>query len=593
MFTLGVLIAGPWRGPLTYLWDEPLEEGVPVKVPLGRGGRDAFGVVTVSSLETSIGVLGELKSISKVLGSPLPQDLWYLVGWSSKWLGIPMGKVLELVAPRWVYQDKPSAPILLPRVDIREDRKPLMEHVLLPSDHDRVLEAARMYGPRLVALFPQRQLAAVQGELLRREGFKVLEWPSSPSSQRKAYLRMLSGDVEVVVGSHGAAFLPFPPGWRVFMDDESSDAWIPISYPTFSIRAMVVERCRVSGVQLLLGSRLPSSKVFLRCARRPEGDLTAAKRVMLVKPNGSSGVGGLLSYSLINNTRRALRAGNVALWILDRKGYAGYLVCLDCGEDIKCVSCEAAMRLDAESGVIRCPSCGDSRESPERCPICGGPFFEMGRVGLQAVVEEARQRFRDHRVLYFDGDMLESQVKDLIKGAKPPFLAVGTRSVLSLCDLWDVSLAAWLEADTEGFSKAGYDRDFRALSLMWESLWRGKSPEGRTLLVQTLRPARGWRRFLRSGWRRFWELEIKERLALGMPPFTKVLKIRVEPSSLEAFRVALAGLESSGGIMGFAEDAEGFTVKLSRDADVGAVMSCLPPPLRLTSKLPVVWVFSD
>ncbi|MCX7828632.1 MAG: hypothetical protein N2315_05405 [Thermanaerothrix sp.] len=585
---LGVLIAGPWRGPLSYLWGGPLDEGVPVKVPLGR--RDAFGVVTGPCAESPV---GKIRSISKVLGDPLPKDLWYLVGWSFKWLGVPMGKTLELVAPRWFYQEKPVVSLSLPSLEIREDRKLQMEHVLSPSDHDRICEVARMFAPNLLALFPQRQSAALYGEILRGEGLRVLEWPASVSAQRKAYQKVLSGDVDVLVGSHGAAFLPLPPGWRVFLDDESSDAWVPVSYPTFSIRAMVVERCRVAGVQLALGSRFPSSKVFLRCAKRPEGDLTAARRVVLVKPNRSSGVGGLLSYTLINNTRRVLGAGGAALWILDRKGYAGYLVCLDCGEDIRCTACGTPMGLDADSGVVRCPSCKDRRKSPERCPVCGGPFFEMGRVGLQAVLDEAQRRFRDYRILYVDGDMPQSSLKDLIRRVEPPFLAIGTRSVLSLCDLWDVKLAAWLEADAEGFSKAGYDRDFRALAIMWESLWRGKSPEGRTLLVQTLRPARGWRRFLRSGWRRFWEWEIKERLALRMPPFSKVVKIKVDLSSLEASRVALERLESSGGVIGFDEDPEGFMVTLSRDADVETVLSLLPPPARLTSKLPAVWVFND
>jgi primosomal protein N' (replication factor Y) len=126
-----------------------------------------------------------------------------------------------------------------------------------------------------------------------------------------------------------------------------------------------------------------------------------------------------------------------------------------------------------------------------------------------------------------------------------PGLILGTRAALDLCDSLKVGLVGWI--DTDGEARSGeHDARVRAYSLIWESLWRGASPSGRRVILQTRRPGQDWQRGLGhgpQGWRTFWRDELKERRDLSMPPFNSLVRIQ---SGGARIRSIAGELEASG-----------------------------------------------
>ena len=111
---------------------------------------------------------------------------------------------------------------------------------------------------------------------------------------------------------------------------------------------------------------------------------------------------------------------------------------------------------------------------------------------------------------------------------------IGTRAALALCDTLEVGLVGWIDADGEARS-CQHDARTRAFGLVWESRWRGLSPAGRRVLLQTSRPGKEWQAGLERGWSVFWRRELRERRLFGLPPFSSLIRVMV--SALDAKRM--------------------------------------------------------
>jgi primosomal protein N' (replication factor Y) len=297
----------------------------------------------------------------------------------------------------------------------------------------------------------------------------------------------------------------------------------------------MAKRALLEGASFVLGGRMPSPRAYMRAAAGGLRDARAAgavRRTILVdmKLAYSPKVSGMcdslaVSEPLVRETDLALERGAWAIWILDRKGYAGEIVCSECGASIRCGKCGGAMRLEASAGRTSCVSCGMHGLPPDVCPNCSGMLLSAKRPGLEVLLALAKSAVTSPApIIPFDGDGDEIRASAQKRG---PGLVLGTRAALSFCDDINVGMIGWIDADGEARSQE-YGARARAFGLVWESLWRGLSPEGRTVLLQTRRPGFEWQRGLRGprpDWRRFWRDELREREDFNMPPFSSLIKI--------------------------------------------------------------------
>ena len=305
-------------------------------------------------------------------------------------------------------------------------------------------------------------------------------------------------------------------------------------------------RAKFASAKLVLGGRIPSSKAFIHC-REQYKNSTIKKdnsKLVFVDLHNSSffDVDAVkncipISKPLINRTKDTIALGKWALWILDRKGYAGEIYCEDCGSAIKCPCCGGTMRWKSKKNLLSCIVCGKTQPIPSSCPSCGGPFLEGVRPGLEALAMEAKKRFVNitKSVILFENDGEKVPSPDiLIKENPNGALLIGTRKLLALTDKLDVDLIGWVDADGEA-RIAEYDAKLRAFCLIFESLWRGLSPESRTVLIQSRAPSKNWQASLGLGWNSFWKHEIEEREKWELPPFFPMIKVTIPKYCVNKF----------------------------------------------------------
>jgi primosomal protein N' (replication factor Y) len=276
-------------------------------------------------------------------------------------------------------------------------------------------------------------------------------------------------------------------------------------------------------------------------ARHTEGSLKSRKNFFFVdlKLAYSPSVKGVqdalaVSEPLVRESESAIARGSWALWILDRKGYAGEIICDECGASLRCPRCGGAMRWEAAAGRLVCVACGTSGSIPEACPICSGKLLMARRPGLEALLPLAKSAINSPvPILPMDDCALETAADS------PSGLMIGTRAALALCDRVTVGMVGWIDADGEARSQE-YDARARAFGLVWESRWRGMSPGERSVVLQTRRAGRDWQRGFyqdardRPAWFVFWRSELKERKEFSMPPFIPLVKIETRASDASA-----------------------------------------------------------
>lgn len=501
-------------------------------VPLGRSARTPRVGVVLGEAEPVEGL--ELKTVAGIIDSsaPLPLELERAVGWFGDNWFLGYGMALKTLLPSNFLKGEELEPLAV--ADAGEKTAPEVKYIFDPVDERRcalyrsMLEERR--GGELV-LFPEVARAKSFWKSLpaslKEEG---LLWPEV--GQKKRWLLWQSvrrGEFSFVVGASGASCLPLPRLSRVMVDDESSQAWRSQKHPEFHRRSLLAARAGYAGAELTLGGRIPSSKAARRAENDPHAKEGAGKRLIYVNLHDAKGyeVSDIkerlpISFPLVRETRRALKAGKFALWILDRKGWAGEIYCDDCGAAVRCPRCGRVMRWEEKKNRLFCAVCKNSGEVPETCPSCASRFLAGQRPGIEAIAARAELLFRSGGdAVLFDDKMNGAELREKYPGGA---LLVGTRKIISLADELEIALAAWIDADGEARSTE-YDSRFRAFGLIWESAWRGIAPEERVVVVQSRRPGKDWQGDLKTGWGSFWRRELKERRLLNLPPFSPIMKI--------------------------------------------------------------------
>ncbi|PIE55412.1 MAG: hypothetical protein CSA35_00990 [Dethiosulfovibrio peptidovorans] len=526
-----VVVPGPWWSNLTYRSSLPLEPGTRVRVPVGRGVRVGFvlGGDSISSWpEAQVRPILDVLDERPVISLPI----WQLTQWVGRSFLCGVGLALSVMLPGSVLKGEAVPPLQSQKMNERKGRFSV-NTCYRWLDDDR-LERYKTYlidpDCRAVVAFPEIERAKAFFKDLERSGISGgLLWPrGNGTTRRKAWLACRDGLVRFVVGGPGVMAAPLCPD-VVIIEEESNDAYRLQRHPKLHARSVLSRMAREWGAELLLGGRLPSSRVMREIAPKEERRKPGARLVLIdVNRAHEAAIDGAsdglhLSEGALSRTVETVSRGGVALWLLDRKSYLGDLRCDDCGRPLQCL-CGGSMGL--RHGRVRCLRCGREESWSDVCPCCGGAVITGRRPGLEALVPIAQAVVSGKTMLLWTAEDPRgiAQRRERIKALKEGGLVLGTRRALELCDLSIVDLVCWIDGDGESW-RPDHDARWRAYSIVCESCWRGHNPENRTVLLQSRRPGKGWQSALRLGWEAFWKNELAERRELELPPYRYLVEI--------------------------------------------------------------------
>ena len=222
-------------------------------------------------------------------------------------------------------------------------------------------------------------------------------------------------------------------------------------------------------------------------------------------------------------------ADKQTILLMNRRGNARALVCVDCRETPECPRCAVHLTYHSANNRLMCHYCGFSQSVPNRCPLCGGPLKQIGS-GTQKIQQEMDMIFPDYETARMDADTVSAvntheKILDHFQNDKVSIL-VGTQMVAKGLNLPDVTLVGVLDADlglyTDSFRAA--ETTFNMLTQVVGRAGRGDAPG--LAVIQTMQPDHQVIRLAaKQDYDGFYDLEINLRKLQNVPPFGDILTV--------------------------------------------------------------------
>jgi primosomal protein N' (replication factor Y) len=232
---------------------------------------------------------------------------------------------------------------------------------------------------------------------------------------------------------------------------------------------------------------------------------------------------GTLSNALIEAVQQALELRQQSLLLLNRRGFAPFLLCTDCGSSFHCPNCEITLTFHQGQRQVRCHYCDYFEPPPEVCPKCHGLNIEPQGAGTERLELELAELFPGARIARMDRDTTSRKgahqrlVTKMMAGEID--ILVGTQMIAKGHDFPGVSLVGVLGADSI-LNLPDFRAAERSFSLLTQVAGRaGRASGGGKVLIQTFNPEHyALTCAAEQDYRRFYAEEIPFRQELGYPP---------------------------------------------------------------------------
>ncbi|GGG86605.1 primosomal protein N' [Staphylococcus pragensis] len=359
-------------------------------------------------------------------------------------------------------------------------------------------QQAMMLVPE-IALTPQMVL-----RFKRRFGDDVAVLHSGLSNGERydEWQKIRDGRAQVSVGARSSIFAPFKNLGIIIIDEEHESTYKQEDYPRYHARDIAEWRSRYHHCPLVLGSATPSLESYARAEKGVYQLLTLPTRVnqqalpsidiIDMREELSSGNRSMFSNELREAIQDRLNKNEQIVLFLNRRGYASFMLCRDCGYVPQCPHCDISLTYHKTTDQLKCHYCGYQEIPPNICPNCESPHIRQVGTGTQRVEEILQQEFEEARIIRMDVDTTsrkgahEKLLTDFEKGKGD--ILLGTQMIAKGLDFPNITLVGVLNADTMLNLP-----DFRASERTYQLLTQVSGRAGRhekpgKVIIQTYNP---------------------------------------------------------------------------------------------------------
>ncbi|HXW51448.1 MAG TPA: primosomal protein N' [Candidatus Acidoferrales bacterium] len=404
--------------------------------------------------------------------------------------------------------------------------------------YSRLIDRVRSRGGKAIVLVPEIALTpqtAARFAAVFGDSVGVLHSGLSDAERAQVWRDAEQGQLDVVVGARSAVFAPLPKLALVIVDEEHEASYKQDIAPRYHATEVAFERMARSGGSVVLGSATPSLESFW-AAQTNEMTLvkltqraTAAPlpQVELVDMAGQRGLQRkrTIGSTLAARVETTLAAGHKVLLFVNRRGYAGLVLCRSCGFVPRCRRCAVSLVIHAADRSMRCHICGDAFAVPAACPRCKSSDLLPYGFGTQRVEEEARELFPSAKVVRMDSDSTGargSHERLLSEFAREGDILIGTQMIAKGLDYPAVRLVGVVAADLD-LHRPDFRAAERTFALLTQVSGRAGRAQAGSVVVQTYAPEHDAIALAaRHDYEAFAARELPIRRELRYPPFGKL-----------------------------------------------------------------------
>ncbi len=405
-----------------------------------------------------------------------------------------------------------------------------------------VIEAFISLGKSAIVLVPEISLTPQMVERFSQR-FKtdvaLLHSRLSDGEKYDEYRKIARGEVHIVIGARSAIFAPLKNIGVIIIDEEHTSTYKQENNPKYNAIDIAIERCKYHRAQLVLGSATPSLESFTKAVVKKYELIELKKRankmslpvVSIVDMNKESKKGSYFSLELKSEIEKCLANKEQIILLLNRRGYASFVTCSNCGYVSKCPNCDITLTYHKSSDMERCHYCGFAAKKKEVCPNCKEKSIKQLGVGTERIEEELNRLF-NARVIRMDLDTTSTKgAHEKIISAFRNFqydILLGTQMIAKGLDFPGVTLVGVINADTQlmipNFRSSEYT--FQLLSQVAGRSGRGEKPG--KVIIQTFNSDHYAIKLAKEhNYLEFFKREMKIRKELNYPPYCYIVSIKV------------------------------------------------------------------
>ena len=367
------------------------------------------------------------------------------------------------------------------------------------------------------------------------EGEKFDEWD-----------KIFKGQVKVVLGARSAIFAPLENLGAIIIDEEHDNSYVSETNPRFITHDVAEFRARFNACPLILGSATPSIESFkkaqdsiynlVQLPERINGLEMPHIEIVDMLSEVLDGNTSIYSKRMVNKLQECVNNKKQAILFINRRGFASFMMCRDCGYRAKCDDCEVSLVYHKEDNELKCHFCGKRYRALTNCPNCKSENIKYGAVGTERVCGDLKEMFPGVSIFRMDNDTTRGKNghKNILEefSKTTPSILVGTQMIAKGHDYPNVSFVGIIDADVSLYN-SDYKSNERTFQLVTQVAGRtGRKNNDGYVILQTYAPKHYVYNFARNyDYLGFYSKENNLRQTTMFPPYTNILRILISSES--------------------------------------------------------------
>jgi primosomal protein N' (replication factor Y) len=362
--------------------------------------------------------------------------------------------------------------------------------------------------------------------------------------ERSNYWHQIAqGSVSIVIGARSSILAPIDNVGLIVVDEEHESAFKQDDRLRYNARDLATVLGKRHRSTVILGSATPSLESLHNVQIKKYSLLQLKNRItghtlpeVKIVDQRRHPMHGNISSVLRHEITEALKKKQQVMLLLNRRGFASYLVCASCGCIPECPNCSVSLTYYKSREQLKCHYCGFQKPRPTACEKCSSAEVLPGISGTESLEKNVCELFPNARILRIDRDQITGRhdLEDaLIKISRGEVdIVVGTQMIAKGHDFPNVTLVGVIDADS-AIALPDFRATERAFQLFTQMAGRaGRGDWAGKVIIQTYNPDHPAIKYAAShDFRGFSEEELPHRLSFFYPPYCRMARILVTAQS--------------------------------------------------------------
>jgi primosomal protein N' (replication factor Y) (superfamily II helicase) len=549
----------------TYLIPEDkasqLTVGTPVKIPFGRAETHGIIMNIAAFSSSKVKNLKEISAPLEKIPSLSPQIIAFLL-WFKEYYQLTPYKAYQTIMGsnklRLLKEEEHKFSKKEKTHQLTKEQKEIITTILKSKGaasfllfgvtssgkteiYLQIAQEILNIGKTVLILLPEIALTPQMTKIFQERfgtGVAVIHSGLTPKQREIAWNKVYQEKAQIVLGPRSAIFSPLKNIGLIVVDEEHETTYKQDSHPRYYTHTVAQYLSKQNKAKLIFGSATPGIELFNTTENKELKLLKLAKRVLNrplpeveiidMRAELLNGNKSMFSHKMSQYIKEALAKQEKVMLLVNRRGYAPYIICQKCGTIYTCPECNLSFTYHKDK-KLRCHRCNVVQDVTNKCPKCKINSLAFSGVGIQKVEAELHKQFPGSHIMRLDRDTAKNakHLEEILNEFEDKGdILLGTQIIAKGHHFEAVTFVGVLGIDT-----ILNIPDFRACERTFQLLTQVAGRAGRghkrgRVIVQTCQPEHYAIQHAKThAYENFYRQEISYRKELSYPPFSSLLNI--------------------------------------------------------------------